>query len=40
VTADVGGDVEKEENSSIAGGISNLYNHSETQSGSCLENWK
>jgi hypothetical protein len=28
VTADVGEDVEKEEHSSIAGGIASLYNHS------------
>jgi hypothetical protein len=28
VAADAGEDVEKEENSSIAGGIASLYNHS------------
>jgi hypothetical protein len=33
VTTHVGEDVEKEEHSSIAGGIANLYNHSENQSG-------
>jgi hypothetical protein len=32
VTADAGKDVEKEEHSSIAGGIANLYNHSGNQS--------
>jgi hypothetical protein len=32
VTADAGKDVEKEEHSSIAGGIANLYNHFESQS--------
>jgi hypothetical protein len=32
-------DVEKEEHSSIACGISNWYNHSETHSGSFSENW-
>jgi hypothetical protein len=30
---------EKEEHSSIAGGIASLYNHSENQSGSFSENW-
>jgi hypothetical protein len=42
VTAHVGEDVEKEkeEYSSIAGGITNSYNHSENQSGGCSENWK
>jgi hypothetical protein len=39
VTADAGKDVEKEENSSIAGGIANLYNHSGSQSDSSSENW-
>jgi hypothetical protein len=39
VTADVGEDVEKEKHSSIACGISNWYNHSETHSGICSENW-
>jgi hypothetical protein len=28
------------EQSSIAGGSPNLYNHSRNQSGDCLENWK
>jgi hypothetical protein len=32
VTVDVGEDVEKEEHSSIAGGIANWYNHSGNQS--------
>jgi hypothetical protein len=39
VTADAGKDVEKEEHSSIAGGIASLYNHSGSQSGSSSENW-
>jgi hypothetical protein len=39
VTADAGEDVEKEEHSSIVGGIASLYNHSENQSGGSLENW-
>jgi hypothetical protein len=39
VTADAGEDVVKEKHSSIALGISNLYNHSGNQSGSSLENW-
>jgi hypothetical protein len=34
VTADAGEDVEKEEHSSIAGGIASLYNHSGNQFGS------
>jgi hypothetical protein len=33
VTADAGMDVEKEEHSSIVGGIASLYNHSGNQSG-------
>jgi hypothetical protein len=33
VTADVGKNVEKEEHSSIAGGIASWYNHSGNQSG-------
>jgi hypothetical protein len=33
VTTHVGEDVKKEENSSIAGGIANWYNHSGKQSG-------
>jgi hypothetical protein len=39
VTADAGEDVEKEEHSSIAGGIGSLYNHSGNQSGGSSENW-
>ena len=39
VTADAGEDVEKEEHSSIPGGIASLYNHSENQSGGSSENW-
>jgi hypothetical protein len=39
VTADAFEDVEKEEDSSIAGGIAGLYNHSRNQSGSSSENW-
>jgi hypothetical protein len=39
VTADAGKDVEKEEHSSIFGGIASLYNHSGNQSGSSSENW-
>ena len=39
VTADAGEDVEKEEQSSTAGGIASLYNHSESQSGGSSENW-
>jgi hypothetical protein len=31
--------VEKEEHSSIVGGIASLYNHSGTQSGGSSENW-
>jgi hypothetical protein len=34
-----GEDVEKEEHSSIAGGIESLYNHSGSQSGGSSENW-
>ena len=40
VTADAGEDIEREDYSSIASGISNWYNHSETHSGSFSENWK
>jgi hypothetical protein len=40
VTTYIGEDMEKEEHSSIAGGIANWYNHSENQSGVSLENWK
>jgi hypothetical protein len=39
VTADVGKEVEKEENSSIAGAIASWYNHSGNQFGVSLENW-
>jgi hypothetical protein len=39
MTADAGKDVEKEEHSSIVGGIASLYNHSENQSGGSSENW-
>ena len=39
VTADAGEDVEKEEHSSIVGGIAGLYNHSGNQSGGFSENW-
>jgi hypothetical protein len=39
VTADSGEDVEKEEHSSIVGGIASLYNHSGNQSGGSSENW-
>jgi hypothetical protein len=39
VTADAGEDVDKEEHSSIVGGIANLYNHSGNQSGCSSENW-
>jgi hypothetical protein len=36
----VGEDVEKEDLSSIAGGIANWYRHSGNQSGGCSENWE
>jgi hypothetical protein len=39
VTADTGEDVEKEDHSSIAGGIASLYNHSGNQSGDSSGNW-
>jgi hypothetical protein len=39
VTADAGEDVEKEEHSSIVGGIASWYNHSGNQSGGSTENW-
>jgi hypothetical protein len=39
VSADAGEDVEKEEYSSIAGGIASWYNHSGNQSGSSSNNW-
>ena len=38
VTADAGEDVEKEEHSSIVGGIASLYNHSGNKSGGSSEN--
>jgi hypothetical protein len=38
VTADAGEDVEKEEHSSIAGGIASWYNHSGNQFGNSSEN--
>jgi hypothetical protein len=38
VTADAGEDVEKEEYSSIAGGIASFYNHSGNQFGGYSEN--
>jgi hypothetical protein len=38
VTAHVIEDVEKDEQSSIAGGIANWYSHSEYQSGGSSEN--
>ena len=40
VATHVGEDLEKEEHSSLAGGIANWYNHSENQSGGASENWK
>jgi hypothetical protein len=39
VTAEVGEDVEKEEHSSIAGGISSWYSNSGYQSDCSSENW-
>ena len=39
VTEDAGKDVEKEEHSSIVGGIASLYNHFGNQSGGSSENW-
>ena len=39
VTADAGEDVEKEEHSSIAGGIASWSKHSENQFGGTSENW-
>jgi hypothetical protein len=39
VTADAGEDVEKEEHSSIVGGIASLYNHFGNQSSGSSENW-
>jgi hypothetical protein len=40
VTIHVGEDEEKEEHSSIAGGIVNWHNHSGNQCGGSSENWK
>jgi hypothetical protein len=37
--ANAGEDVEKEEHSSIVGGIASLYNHSGNQSGASSGNW-
>jgi hypothetical protein len=39
VKADAGEDVEKQEHSSIAGGIASWYNHSGNQSGNSSEKW-
>jgi hypothetical protein len=39
VTADAGENVEKEELSSIAGGIASWYNHSGNKSVNSSENW-
>ena len=39
VTANAGEDVEKEEHSSIAGGIASWHNHCGNQFGSSSENW-
>jgi len=39
VRADAGENVEKEEHSSIAGGIVNWYKHSGKQFGGSSENW-
>ena len=39
VTADAGEDVDKEEHSSIVGGIASWYNYSGNQFDSSLENW-
>jgi hypothetical protein len=39
MAADVEEDVEKEEYSSIAGGIEGWYNHSANQFGGSSENW-
>jgi hypothetical protein len=40
VTADADEDVEKEEHSSVDGGIANWYKHSGNKSGGSLEIWK
>jgi hypothetical protein len=37
--SNAGVDVEKEEHSSIVGGIAGLYNHFGNQSGGSSENW-
>jgi hypothetical protein len=39
MTADAGKDVEKEEPSSIAGGLARWYNHSGKQFGGSSVNW-
>jgi hypothetical protein len=39
MTVDPGEVVEKEEHSSIAGGMASWYNHSVNQFGSSVENW-
>jgi len=39
VTTNAGEDVEKEEHSSIVGGIADWYSHSGNQSGGSSENW-
>jgi len=39
VTTDAGEDMEKEEHSSIVGGIASCYKHSGNQSGASSENW-
>jgi len=39
VTTNAGKVVEKEEHSSIVGGIADWYNHSGNQSGGSSENW-
>jgi hypothetical protein len=39
VTAEAGMDVEKEEHSSIVGGMASLYNHSGSQCASSSEYW-
>ena len=39
MTAPAGDDVEKEEHSSISGGITNMYNHSVNQSECFSEDW-
>jgi hypothetical protein len=40
VTVDAGEDAEKEEHSSIVGGIASWYNHSGNQFGTSSGNWK